>query len=114
MDLFEEISKTKSDFPKIKSIKKEFSGKKLNLYQIFSIGLFVVFFFLGIIFGNLFSTCKASAYYFSDTCLVNEFNFSLMVVIWFIGLLVSIVIFSIGHIISLLTEISEKLSKNNL
>ena len=49
MDLFEEISKTKSDFPKIKSIKKEFSGKKLNLYQIFSIGLFVVFFFLGII-----------------------------------------------------------------
>ena len=81
---------------------------------IFSIGLFVVFFFLGIIFGNLFSTCKASSYYFSDTCLVNEFNFSLMVVIWFIGLLVSIVIFSIGHIISLLTEISEKLSKNNL
>ena len=74
MDLFEEISKTKSDFPKIKSIKKEFSGKKLNLYQIFSIGLFVVFFFLGIIFGNLFSTCKASSYYFSDTCLVNEFN----------------------------------------
>ena len=122
MDLFEEISKTKSDFPKIKSIKKEFSGKKLNLYQlisvskdiIFSIGLFVVFFFFGIIFGNLFSTCKASSYYFSDTCLVNEFNFSLMVVIWFIGLLVSIVIFSIGHIISLLTEISEKLSKNNL
>ena len=104
MDLFEEISKTKSDFPKIKSIKKEFSGKKLNLYQIFSIGLFVVFFFLGIIFGNLFSTCKASSYYFSDTCLVNEFNFSLMVVILFIGL----------HIISLLTEISEKLSKNNL
>ncbi len=114
MDLFEEISKIKSDFPKIKSIKKEFSRKKLNLYQIFSIGLFVVFFFLGIIFGNLFSTCKASSYYFSDTCLVNEFNFSLMVVIWFIGFLVSIVIFSIGHIISLLTEISEKLSKNNL
>ena len=71
MDLFEEISKTKSDFPKIKSIKKEFSGKKLNLYQIFSIGLFVVFFFLGIIFGNLFSTCKASSYYFSDTCFEN-------------------------------------------
>ena len=35
MDLFEEISKTKSDFPKIKSIKKEFSGRNLIYIKYF-------------------------------------------------------------------------------
>ena len=114
MNMFEEIEKIKEELPKANNIGKQISKVKLNFYQIFALFTYCIIFFLGIIFGNLFSTCKASSYYFSDTCLVNEFNFSLMVVIWFIGLLVSIVIFSIGHIISLLTEISEKLSKNNL
>lgn len=111
MDLFEEISKVKQDFPKVNSLTKEVKKHKFNFYQKFAIGLFVVFFFLGILFGNLFSTCEATSFYYSDTCLVTEFNFSLMLVIWFISLLMSLVIFAIGHIIALLGAISEKLSK---
>ena len=111
MDLFDEISKTKQEIPKLRTIKNEVVKYKLNFYQIFAIGLFVVFFFLGIVFGNLFSTCDAASYYyFSNTC-VNKFNFSLMIAIWFVSLLVSIVIFSVGHIIAILGDINKKLSK---
>ena len=60
MDLFDEISKTKQEIPKVKTIKNEVVKYKLNFYQIFAIGLFVVFFFLGIVFGNLFSNCDAA------------------------------------------------------
>ncbi len=113
MDLFDEITKEKEDFPKVSvsTISKEVKKHKFNFYQMFAIGLFIVFFFLGIIFGNLFSTCEATSYYYSDTCLVNEFNFSLMLSIWFVSLLVSIIIFAIGHVIALLSGINEKLGK---
>jgi len=109
MDLFEAIAKEKEDFPKIKNIPKTVRSLKFNFYQKFAIILFVVFFFLGIIFGNLFSTCEATSFYYSDVCLVNEFNFSLMLVIWFMSLILSLFIFAIGHIISLLGSINEKL-----
>lgn len=113
MDFFDEITKEKVDFPKLsaKSISKEVKKYKLNFYQIFAICLFIIFFFLGIIFGNLFSTCEATSYYYSDVCVVNEFNFSLMLCIWFISLLLSLFIFAIGHIIALLSIINEKLGK---
>ena len=111
MDLFEEIHKEKKDFPKVGSVQDEVSKYKLNFYQGFAITIFVICFFLGIVFGNLFSTCTTTSYFYSDTCLVTEFNFSLMVTIWFVGLLVSVFIFAIGHIIALLTEINEKLKK---
>lgn len=111
MDFFEEIHKVKKDFPKVNAVTDEVSSYELNFYQIFAIGIFVVCFFLGIIFGNLFATCETTSYFYSDACLVTEFNFSLMISIWFISLLVSVVIFAIGHIIALLTEISQKLSK---
>jgi len=111
MDLFDEISENKKEFPKVKSIKREVGKQKLNFYQVFAIGLFIAFFFLGIVFGNLFATCKASSYYYSDTCLVTEFNFSLMIAIWFISLLISLFIYAIGHIVAILDEINEKLSK---
>lgn len=114
MDLFEEISKAKQDLPKVNSLTKEVKKHKLNFYQMFAVGLFVVFFFLGILFGNLFATCEATTFFYSDTCLVTEFNFSLMLVIWFMSLLVSLIIFSIGHIIALLSSINEKLSKFKL
>ena len=45
MDLFDEISKTKQEIPKVKTIKNEVVKYKLNFYQIFAIGLFIVFFF---------------------------------------------------------------------
>ncbi|MCI8569615.1 MAG: hypothetical protein HFJ11_06535 [Bacilli bacterium] len=113
MDFFEEIAKVKEDFPKINvnSLNSEVKKYKFNFYQIFAIILFIVFFFLGIIFGNLFATCETTSYYYSKSCLVTEFNFSLMLGIWLISLLVSTVIYSIGHIISLLTSINEKIKK---
>lgn len=113
MDFFEEIAKVKEDFPKINvnSLNSEVKKYKFNFYQIFAIILFIVFFFLGIIFGNLFAICETTSYYYSKSCLVTEFNFSLMLGIWLISLLVSTVIYSIGHIISLLTSINEKIKK---
>ena len=76
MDLFEEISKNKKDFPKIHSVKDEVSKYELNFYQVFAIGMFVLCFFLGIVFGSLFSTCTATSYFASNTCVVTEFNYS--------------------------------------
>lgn len=109
MDFFEEINKKKEDFPKLHSVTNEVKQQELNFYQVFAIGVFILCFFLGIIFGNLFSTCETTSYFYSDACLVSEFNFSLMITIWFISLLVCIVLYAIGHIIALLSEISQKL-----
>ena len=111
MDLFEEIAKKKVDFPRIHSVTNEVKNQKLNFYQRFAIGIFILFFFLGIVFGNLFSTCETTSYFYSDACLVTQFNFSLMIVIWFASLLLSIGIYAIGHIIALLSEINQKLTK---
>ncbi len=111
MDLFEQISKEKTDFPKVKSIKNEFSKLDFNFYQFFAIVIFIIGVVLGIIFGNLFATCKTSSYFYSDACYVTEFNFSLMIAIWFVSLLLSVMIYSVGHIIALLSNINEKLSK---
>lgn len=111
MDLFEEISKSKKDFPKTKTITNEIGKYSLNFYQIFAIGFLIIIFVLGIFFGNLFATCQASSYFYSDQCIVTEFNFSLMILIWFCGSLIFLFIFAIGHIIRLLKEINQKLSK---
>ena len=111
MEFFEEIYKNKEDFPKINSLHKEVKKYKFNFYQNFAIVLFIVCFFLGIIFGNLFAICETTSYFYSDSCLVPQFNFSLMIAIWFISLLLSLFIFAIGHIIALLRQICEKLNK---
>ena len=111
MDFFDEVNKSKKDFPKANSVKNKVGSYKLNFYQFFAIGVFVICFFLGIVFGNLFSTCATTSYFSSDTCVVTEFNFSLMLAIWFISLLVCVFIFAIGHIIAILSQINEKLDK---
>lgn len=111
MDLFDEVNKSKKDFPKANSVRSKVGSYKLNLYQLFAIGVFVVCFFLGIVFGNLFSTCTTTSYFSNDTCVVTEFNFSIMFAIWFVSLLVCVFIFSIGHIIAILSQINEKLDK---
>mgnify|MGYP003489362887 CR=1 FL=1 len=112
MEMFDEISKEKVDFPKYKSVFKDLSNNKYNFYQIFALCLFAFFFFVGIILGNLFSTCDTVSYYFSETCVVSQFNFSLMLCFWFIGIVVAVFFYSIGEVISLLTSIKEKLTKN--
>ncbi len=111
MDFFDEVRKEKKDFPKINTVTKEVRKHSFNFYQWFAIGVFVFFFFLGIILGNLFATCETSSYFYSDACLVKQFNFSLTIAIWFGSLLLSLFIFAIGHIIALLTDINQKLSK---
>jgi hypothetical protein len=111
MDLFDEIQKSKTDFPKGEMISDEFSNHRFNFYQVFAIGLFIVLFFLGIFFGNLFATCQASSYFYSDECLVTEFNFSVMIFVWFVGILLSLFIYAIGQIVELLKNIDEKLTK---
>lgn len=112
MEMFDEISKEKVDFPKYKSVFKDLSNNKYNFYQIFALCLFAFFFFVGIILGNLFSTCDTVSYYFSETCVVSQFNFSFMLGVWFAGLLISVFFYAIGHIISILSNINEKLNKN--
>lgn len=114
MNFFDEISKAKRDLPKVNSLTKEVKKYPLNFYQVLAIGLFIIVFFLGIILGNLFATCEASSYFYSTTCLSTQFNFSLMIMIWISGGLLSLFIFAIGHIVSLLSQINEKLAKFKL
>ena len=107
--MFEEIEKSKTELPKAKNISKEISKLKLNFYQVFAIFTFCVVFWLGIIFGNLFPACGSSSTLYSGTCLSTEFNISLMLFIWFGGLIVCIFIYAIGHIINLLDSINKRL-----
>ena len=109
MDLFDEVNKSKKDFPKANAVKTKVGSYKLNLYQMFAIAVFILCFFLGIVFGNLFSTCTTTSYFSNDTCLVTEFNFSIMFGIWFISLIVCVFMFAIGHIIAILSQINDKL-----
>lgn len=111
MTMFEEIYEKKEDFPKIKSVSKKIGKLQWNSYQKFALILFCLSLILGLILGNLFSTCEATSYFYSDACYVTEFNFSLMLVVWFSGGLLSLMIYAVGHMIYLLDQINEKLSK---
>ena len=44
MDFFDEVNKSKKDFPKANSVKSKVGSYKLNIYQLFAIGVFVVCF----------------------------------------------------------------------
>ena len=58
MDFFDEIVEVKKDFPKMKTVSSEVHKYTLNFYQWFAIVVFIIFFFLGIVFGNLFEQMK--------------------------------------------------------
>lgn len=107
--MFEEIEKSKEELPKAKTISSQIKKIKFNFYQIFAVVTFFIIFCLGIIFGNLFPTCGSSSTLYAGACLTTEFNFSLMLFIWFVGLVLCLFIFAIGHIISLLDAINNKL-----
>ena len=111
MNMFEEIENAKQDLPKIKTITKKVSNYKFNGYQKFAIIIYIVCFCLGILFGNLFPACGSSSTFYAGACLTTEFNFSLMIFIWFVSFLVCLFFFALGHIILLLTSINEKIGK---
>ena len=102
MNMFEEIDKIKADLPKAKAITGQFSKYTFNAYQVFC---------TGIILGNLFPACGSSSTLYSGVCIETEFNFFLMICVWFVGLLIGLFIFAIGHIIALLESINKKLHK---
>lgn len=110
MNLFEEIEEVKKDFPKMNTVKQHMGGYHLNGYQIFAIATYVICFCLGIILGNLFPACGSSSSMYAGLCVTKEFNFSLMIFVWFISIFLCLFFFAIGHIIGLLTAINENLT----
>ena len=111
MDLFESIDRVKKDLPKLKTVSHDVKEQNLNIYQIVSLIIFIICLLLGILFGNLFPICGSSSGFYGGVCLSTEFNFSLMLLIWFIAFLVCMFFYAIGHIIALLTSINNKLGK---
>ena len=111
MNMFEEIDKIKTELPKAKTITNHITKYTFNGYQIFALITFFIFVCAGVILGNVFPACGSSSTLYSGACLTTEFNSFLMICVWFVGLLICLFIFAIGHIISLLESINKKLSK---
>lgn len=110
MNMFEEIEKVKKELPKFKTIEKEVGKYEFNGYQKFAIITYLICLAFGVILGNLFPTCN-NVYLYSTDCVAREFNFFLTIVFWFGSFLLCLFFFALGHIISLLRDISEKMGK---
>ena len=106
-NLFDKIKSEKQDIPKVEKAFKEVTGHKYNFYQKVAIITMLCCFVIGIVLGNLFPSCISGGLY-SVTCTNTEFNVSLTLLFWFVTFLVSMIIYAIGHIISLLEKIAEK------
>ncbi len=111
MDFFSEVDVEKKDFPKLKTITKKVDKQKLNGYQIFALVTFGICICFGVVFGNLFPACGATSSIYSGTCDNVEFNFSLMLFVWFASLLLCLFFYAIGHVIQLLSSIDKNLRK---
>ena len=108
-DLFDEIEEVKKPLPKLKKIGKEVTKKRAyNFYQQLSFWLFAVLFILGILLGNLFPACSETSGLF-QTCTNTEYNLSLTLIVWFSSFIFCSFIYGLGEIISLLTNINDKL-----
>lgn len=110
MNLFEEIENIKKELPKFKTIGKEVGKYEFNWYQKFAIVTYLVCLAFGVILGNLFPTCSNASLY-TDVCVATEFNFFLTILFWFGSFLLCLFFFALGHVISLLNDISGRLSK---
>ncbi len=108
MDMFLEIEKEKVELPSFAALTKNLKQYKFNFYQGFAIFVFLILFIIGIILGNMFPACRSNVSLYSSTCTAT-FNFSLMLTVWFGGFILCVFIFAIGHIIHLLTDISNSL-----
>ena len=111
MNMFDEISKEKIELPKINTITKQLTKYELNTYQKFGFAIWIISFVLGIILGNIFSTCDVSGNFYNVNCINREFNMSVMFLVWFSGFTMGISFFGLRHIKYLLTDISDKLEK---
>ncbi len=110
---FGKIEKVKVKLPKWNSISRNVKTRKLNFYQTFSVVVFCVCFFIGIILGNIFPSCGNSATIYSKICYDTEFNFSFMIFFWFVSLILCLFFYGLGTIIQLLSSINDKLSKKS-
>lgn len=110
-EMFVEIDKIKKGLPKLNNVGEDVKKIKLNYYQQTTIVIFIIGLVAGVFMGNLFPSCGSASEYFSNVCDTTEFNFSLMIFIWFIDFLLCMFFYGIGTIIFLLTSINEKLSK---
>lgn len=106
--LFDQIKAEKQDIPKMDRAIKEVRDRKFNFYQKVAIITMFACFVIGIILGNLFPSCVSGGLY-SVTCTNTEFNVSLTLLFWFITFLICMMIYAVGHIISLLEKIVLKL-----
>lgn len=110
-DLFVKIDSIDKDFPRVKKVLNDISSHELNGYQIIALVIMGICFGVGIIFGNLFPSCGSTSGLYNSVCNTTEFNFSLTICIWFVGFLIGVFFYAIGHIISILDSINQKLSK---
>ena len=110
MNMFEDIEKQKKDLPKIKSLTNEVQKYDLNIYQKFGALIIIISIIIGIILGNSYNTCTPSITYGSENC-ISQFDFSLMLEVWFVGTMMGVLFFGLGHIVYLLNDISSKLKK---
>lgn len=111
MNMFNEIDKLSKELPGFKTVTNEVTSHELNNYQIIALVVFFIALCVGIIFGNIFPSCGSTSGLYASRCTATEFNFSLTVAIWFIGFLVCVFFYGIGHIISLLDLINKNLTK---
>ena len=70
----------------------------------------IICFVVGIILGNLFPSCVSGGLY-SSTCTNTEYNVSLTLLFWFASFLFCMMIYAVGHIISILEKINKNLTK---
>lgn len=110
-DLFVQIDLLDKDLPRVKKLISDISSRELNGYQIIALVIMGLAFGVGIIFGNLFPSCGSNSGLYNQVCNTTEFNFSLTICIWFVGFLICVVFYAIGHVIALLESINENLRK---
>lgn len=106
-DLFDQIDQEKKELPKVGKKIKEIEKYPFNFYQKVAILIMIVFFFAGIILGNIFSSCTNGGIY-GTTCVATQFNIFLTIITWFIGFLISMFTFWMGHIVYLLSRLNDK------
>lgn len=109
-NLFEQIDANKEDFPTIKKKIKYIKNYDYNFYEKVAIFTMFIGFCIGIVLGNVFPSCQ-SGFIYSNRCSDTEYNVTLAIITWFISFLFSMVIFFMGHVISILEKIEKNTKK---